>query len=172
MIDTNVSLFRWPYRRLIGDDPEELVTRLRARGVTQAWAGSFEALLCRDMAGVNLRLARRVVKPVPAFFCRLDVSTPNCRIGGTIFAAATKPIAWRAFGCIRITMATTWPILICPVAFRRGRPQAHCPNRTFDGRHTYPTYCHSAGRSRTTRRSSPAVSAPARRALEPWRMDR
>ncbi len=57
MIDTNVSLFRWPYRRLIGDSPEELVTRLRARGVTQAWAGSFEALLCRDMAGVNLRLA-------------------------------------------------------------------------------------------------------------------
>jgi len=57
MIDTNVNLFRWPYRRLAGDNPEELVTRLRARGVTQAWAGSYEALGNRDMAGVNLRLA-------------------------------------------------------------------------------------------------------------------
>lgn len=57
MIDVNVNLFRWPYRRLLGDDPESLVVRLRARGVTQAWAGSYEALLCRDMAGVNLRLA-------------------------------------------------------------------------------------------------------------------
>ena len=57
MIDTNVNLFRWPFRRLIGDDPEGLVTRLRKKGVTQAWAGSFEALLCRDIAGVNIRLA-------------------------------------------------------------------------------------------------------------------
>lgn len=57
MIDTNVNLFRWPSRRLVGDDPEDLARRLRARGITQAWAGSYEALLHRDMAGVNLRLA-------------------------------------------------------------------------------------------------------------------
>ncbi len=57
MIDTNVNLFRWPYRRLVGDDPETLVARLREKGVTQAWAGSYEALWSRDMAGVNLRLA-------------------------------------------------------------------------------------------------------------------
>jgi uncharacterized protein len=57
VIDTNVNLFRWPFRRLIGDDPEGLVARLRKKGVTQAWAGSFEALLCRDVGGVNLRLA-------------------------------------------------------------------------------------------------------------------
>ena len=57
MIDVNVNLFRWPYRRVAGDDPETLEKRLRARGVTQAWVSSYEALLCRDMAGVNLRLA-------------------------------------------------------------------------------------------------------------------
>ncbi|HET7215002.1 MAG TPA: amidohydrolase family protein [Terriglobia bacterium] len=57
MIDTNVSLFRWPFRRLIGDDPAELVARLRRKGVTQAWAASFEGLFCRDVAGVNSRLA-------------------------------------------------------------------------------------------------------------------
>lgn len=56
IIDTNVNLFRWPFRRLAGDDPAGLVRRLRSKGVRQAWAGSYEALLCRDMAGVNLRL--------------------------------------------------------------------------------------------------------------------
>jgi uncharacterized protein len=57
VIDTNVHLFRWPFRRLVGDDPEELVVRLRKKGVTQAWAGSFESLLCRDVSGVNARLS-------------------------------------------------------------------------------------------------------------------
>jgi uncharacterized protein len=57
MIDTNVSLFRWPFRRLIGDDPASLVARLRKKGVAQAWAASFEGLFCRDVAGVNARLA-------------------------------------------------------------------------------------------------------------------
>jgi uncharacterized protein len=57
MIDTNVNLFRWPFRRLIGDDPAELVARLGKKGVTQAWAASFEGLFCRNVAGVNARLA-------------------------------------------------------------------------------------------------------------------
>jgi predicted TIM-barrel fold metal-dependent hydrolase len=57
VIDTNVDLFRWPFRRLIGDDPASLVMRLKKKGATQAWAGSYEALLYRDVAGVNIRLA-------------------------------------------------------------------------------------------------------------------
>ncbi len=56
MIDTHVYLSRWPFRRLPGDETPALVQKLRAAGVTEAWAGSFDALLHRDVGGVNLRL--------------------------------------------------------------------------------------------------------------------
>ena len=57
-MDTNVSLFHWPFRRLPLDVTAKLVKKLRSLGVTQAWAGSFEAILHRDMATVNQRLVR------------------------------------------------------------------------------------------------------------------
>lgn len=57
MIDTNVYLSRWPGRRLPGDETPALVEKLRAGGVAQAWVGSFDALLHRDIAAVNARLA-------------------------------------------------------------------------------------------------------------------
>jgi predicted TIM-barrel fold metal-dependent hydrolase len=77
MIDTNVNLFRWPSRRLAGDEPEALVARLRARGVTQAWASSYEALLCRDMAGVNLRLAEACRRAGPNFLVPFGCVNPK-----------------------------------------------------------------------------------------------
>jgi uncharacterized protein len=57
VIDTNIYLHRWPFRRLPGDDPVRLMEKLRGAGVTQAWAGSFEAPLADDLSDVNARLA-------------------------------------------------------------------------------------------------------------------
>jgi predicted TIM-barrel fold metal-dependent hydrolase len=57
IIDTNVYLSRWPFRRLAGDETPQLVSKLRSQGVSQAWAGSFDGVFHRDMAAVNLRLA-------------------------------------------------------------------------------------------------------------------
>lgn len=57
LIDVNTNLFRWPTRRLPYDSTAGLVARLRHYGVLQAWCGSFEGLLHRDVGAVNRRLA-------------------------------------------------------------------------------------------------------------------
>jgi len=62
MIDTNVYLSRWPCRRLPLDETAALADTLRAAGINQAWTGSFDALLHKDIAAVNSRLAAACAK--------------------------------------------------------------------------------------------------------------
>jgi len=62
LIDTNVSLGRWPFRRLPLDGTNALVAKFRKVGVTQAWAGSFEAVFQKNPASANAWLAKECRK--------------------------------------------------------------------------------------------------------------
>jgi len=59
IIDAHVYLSHWPFRRIPCDETDELVRRLRASGVVEAWAGSFDGVFHRDVAAVNARLAEQ-----------------------------------------------------------------------------------------------------------------
>jgi len=67
IIDTNVNLFDWPFRALKYRDTKALVAKLKKHRIIEAWAGSFEALLSKDMSSVNARLAAECQEHGPAF---------------------------------------------------------------------------------------------------------
>ncbi len=57
IVDSNVHLFSWPFRRLKYDRTEALVRKLRRHRITEAWAGSFEAVQHKQLDAANRRLA-------------------------------------------------------------------------------------------------------------------
>src|SRR5262245_51366315 len=67
IIDTNINLFDWPFRALKYRDTKALVAKLKKHRIIEAWAGSFEALLAKDMNGLNERLAAECREHGPGF---------------------------------------------------------------------------------------------------------
>ncbi len=57
IVDCNVHLFDWPFRKLKYARTEPLIAKLRKHRITRAWAGSFEAVLHKQLDAVNRRLA-------------------------------------------------------------------------------------------------------------------
>src|SRR5262245_42152191 len=57
IVDTNVHLFDWPFRKLKYAGAKALVAKLCWHRIRQAWAGSYEGLLHKNLDGVNARLA-------------------------------------------------------------------------------------------------------------------
>jgi predicted TIM-barrel fold metal-dependent hydrolase len=57
IIDSNVHLFDWPFRKLKYARTEALIAKLRKHRITKAWAGSFEAVLHKQLDHINRRLA-------------------------------------------------------------------------------------------------------------------
>src|SRR5437762_2303634 len=57
IIDSNVHLFEWPFRKLKYAQTEALIAKLRKHRIKQAWAGSFEAVLNKQLDLINRRLA-------------------------------------------------------------------------------------------------------------------
>jgi hypothetical protein len=57
IVDCNVSLGHWPFRRLRDADPAGFVRWMDDCGVTQAWVAPFEALLFGPVQEANEMLA-------------------------------------------------------------------------------------------------------------------
>jgi predicted TIM-barrel fold metal-dependent hydrolase len=57
IVDVNVNLSRWPFRRTACDELPKLLERLARHDVAEAWVGSLDGLFHRDIGGVNARLA-------------------------------------------------------------------------------------------------------------------
>jgi len=57
IVDTNIHLFEWPFRKLKYGTTKALLDKLRKHRIAQAWAGNYEALFSKDISGVNARLA-------------------------------------------------------------------------------------------------------------------
>jgi predicted TIM-barrel fold metal-dependent hydrolase len=57
LVDVNIWLSQWPFRRLPLDYTRALVGKLKSQGVTEAWAGTFDGMLHKDLGAANARLA-------------------------------------------------------------------------------------------------------------------
>lgn len=65
MVDCNISIGQWPFRFHQGQETSSIpaqCSRLRDKGLTRGWAGSFEGIFYRDVAMANDILHDRCVE--------------------------------------------------------------------------------------------------------------
>ena len=58
IVDTNVNLFEWPFRKMKYGDTASVLKKLRQHRITKMWAGSYEAVFSKSIDITNERLAR------------------------------------------------------------------------------------------------------------------
>lgn len=77
IIDTNVHLFDWPFRKLKYAQTAPLAAKLRKHRITKAWAGSFDAVLQKQLDGVNRRLAEECATRGDGLFLPVGSINPS-----------------------------------------------------------------------------------------------
>src|SRR5207247_8018328 len=140
-IDTNVNLFNWPFRALKYRDTRALVAKLKKHRVIEAWAGSFEALLAKDMNGVNARLASECLEHGPGFlipFGSVNLAWPDwpedvrrChevhKMPGLRIYPGYQPFDLDHLGMESLVKMTSERGLVLQVVFGMEDPRVHHP---------------------------------------------
>jgi predicted TIM-barrel fold metal-dependent hydrolase len=76
LVDTNVSLGRWPFQRLPFDSSSALAAMLRQKGVTQSWVANLNAAFTTDASAANAWLARECEKRSRGIFLPFGTVNP------------------------------------------------------------------------------------------------
>jgi uncharacterized protein len=141
IIDTNVNLFSWPFRALKYRDTKALVAKLKKHRIIEAWAGSFEALLSKDMNGVNARLAAECREHGPGFlipFGSVNLAWPDweedvrrChevhKMPGIRIYPGYQPFDLDHSGMENLVKVTSERGLVLQVVFGMEDPRVHHP---------------------------------------------
>jgi len=141
VIDTNVNLFDWPFRQLKYRSTKALLAKLRKHRIVEAWAGSFEALLAKDMHGVNTRLAAECREHGPDFlipFGSVNLAWPDweedvrrCheihKMPGLRIYPGYQPFDLDHPGMEKLVKMTTERGLILQIVFGMEDPRVHHP---------------------------------------------
>lgn len=77
IIDCNVHLFDWPFRKLKYARTDALAAKLRKHRITKAWAGNFEAVLHTQYDAANRRLAEECRSQGEGMFVPIGTVNPG-----------------------------------------------------------------------------------------------